>query len=163
MIKYYFALAVASNGELYGWGQNSYKQLAMSDIKTYFTPTEIKFFRDYFAHDFQVGDYNALIVASPINEMEKKMMFATGDIRGISDQSVKTNDGVFHLKQFDNCNYTFIECGENTFFIEFEGENKASEGVGVHEGYTCEITNEILIKGTIHFWKKCKILTKSNY
>lgn len=68
--------------------------------------------------------------------MEKRQMFATGDIRGISDQSAKTNDGVLHLKQFDNCNYTFLECGENTFYIGFEGENKASEGVNVHEGYT---------------------------
>ena len=50
LIKYYFALAVTSNGELYGWGQNSYKQLAMSDTKTYFTPTEIPFF---FIMDFE--------------------------------------------------------------------------------------------------------------
>lgn len=68
--------------------------------------------------------------------MQKRQMFATGDIRGISDQSTKTNDGAMHLKQFDDCNYTFLECGENTFYIGFEGENKASEGVSVHEGYT---------------------------
>ena len=80
-------------------------------------------------------------------------MFATGDIRRINGQSGNKNDGVLHLKQFDNCNYAFIECGENTFFIEFKGENKASEGVGIHGGYTCEVTNETPIKGTMHFWK----------
>ena len=160
IIKYYFGLAVTSKGELYGWGQNSYKQLAMSDTKTYFTPTEIQFFKDYYVHDFEWGDYHALIVASPRNDMEKRQMFATGDIRGISNQSEKTNDGVLHLKQFDNCNYTFLECGENTFYIGFEGENKASEGVNVHEGYTWEVTNETPIQGTMHFWKSVRISTK---
>ena len=162
VIKYYFGMAVTDKGELYGWGQNGYKQLAMTDTKNYFSPVEIPFFKNYYVHDFDWGDYHALIYASPRNDMSKKQMFATGDIRGISDQSAKTAEGVLQIKQFDDWNYTFIEWGENSFFIGFWGEIKASENVGIHEGYTCEITNETPIKGTLHFWKSVNIFIEQS-
>lgn len=102
VIKYYFGMALTDKGELYGWGQNGYKQLGMTDTKNYFTPVEIPFFKNYYVHDFDCGDYHALIYASPRDDMSKKQMFATGDIRGISDQSGKTAEGVLHIKQFDD-------------------------------------------------------------
>lgn len=46
-----------------------------------------------------------------------------------------------------------MKCGDGSFFLTFEGESHGSQNVGVHEGYTCEVTGETPITGTMHFWK----------
>jgi hypothetical protein len=152
-IKYYAGMAVTDKGELYAWGSNGSRQIGLPDTKTYFLPTEVPHFKEFVVHEFCLGDYHSMVYASPKNDLEKKQMFLIGDIRGISDTTGKTAEGVLHYKLFDDAKYTWMECGENTFYLGFEGEIKASEGVSVHEGYTCEVTKETPIKGTMHFWK----------
>lgn len=46
-------MAVTDKGELYGWGSNTNKQLAMTNTQNYYSPTEIPFFKDYYVHDFE--------------------------------------------------------------------------------------------------------------
>ena len=149
---YYFAMAITDKGELYGWGQNNYKQLGMNDTKNYYSPTEIPFFRDYYVHDIAVGANIALISASPRADMDTRKLFYTGDIKGVDTADV-TNDGVLHIKQFDNLKYKWIECGEEVAYISFEGEKSVTQNTSVHHGYTCEVTGQSPIKGTMHFWQ----------
>lgn len=150
-IKYYFGLAVTENGELYGWGNNNYKQLGMSDTKIYYSPTKLPFFAEYYVHDFSCGQNHALIYASPRNEMENKKLFYTGDLRGVDTSG--SVDGVLHLKDYDGVKIKWFEAGEEVCYVGFDGELKPTENVGVHTGYTCEITQQTPIVGTMHFWK----------
>jgi hypothetical protein len=106
-IYYYFGMALTDKGELYGWGNNSYKALGMSDTKTFYSPTEIPFFKDYVVYDFSVGYNMALISASPKNNPEVRQLFLTGDKKGL-DYEGANNDGVFHMKQYDNCNHKWL-------------------------------------------------------
>ena len=152
-MKYYHAMALTDDGRLFSWGSNGSYQCGLNESKTYYTPTEIPFFKDYLVRDFELGDYHSMVCASPRNELDKKMIFMIGDIRGISDTSGKNSEGILHYKPFDDIEYSWMECGENTFYLGFEGENRAGINVGVHEGYTCEVTNQTPIEGTMHFWQ----------
>ena len=157
-VKYYSGMAITDKGELYGWGSNSNKQLAMTNTQNYYSPIEIPFFKDYYVHDFEWGDYHALIYCSPKNNMEKKQFMITGYIRGIADTTGISPEGVLHLKQFDNIKFSWFECGEATCYIGIDGEATGNQGVSIHEGYTCEVTNQYPIKGTMHFWKSVSFL-----
>jgi hypothetical protein len=114
-IKYNFGLALTDKGELYGWGNNEYKCLGMSDTKNYFSPVEIPFFKDYYVHSFSCGDRHALVIASKRSERDKKILFSLGDIAGISTDG-KTDEGILHIKQYDEKidEIRCIEAGERT-------------------------------------------------
>lgn len=153
-IKYYAGMARTDDGRLFAWGSNSSRQGGLSNTSSnYFSPTEIPFFKDYYTHEFAIGDYHSMVCASPRDNLEKRQIFLMGDIRGLSDTSGKNSDGIFHFKLFDDAKFTWMECGENTFFLNFEGEKKATDNLSIHEGYTCEVTGETPIVGTMHFWK----------
>ena len=86
---YNIALAVTDKGELYGWGYNEDIQLGMSGKPKFYSPTEIPFFKDYYVHDFSVGNRHALIKASPRTDMNVTKMFHTGRITGFNDLDVQ--------------------------------------------------------------------------
>jgi alpha-tubulin suppressor-like RCC1 family protein len=151
-LKFNFGMAVTDKGELYGWGNNEYKSLGMADTKNYWSPTEIPFFKDYYVHDFDCGEYHAIVWASKRTEMDKRMVFAIGNIYGIN-QDAKNEDGILHLKQYDGLEIKLICAGERCTFLAFDGEKTAAENSRVHEGYTCDVTKESPINGTLHFFK----------
>ena len=146
------ALAVTDKGELYGWGYNEDRQLGMSDRSKFYSPTEIPFFKDYYVHDFSVGKRHALIKASPRTDMNVTKMFHTGRITGFNGLDAN-GDGIAHLKQFDNMNISCFEAGSFTSLINIAYDPNSYNAKSVHEGYTCEVTQQSPITGTMHFWK----------
>ena len=61
------------------------------------------------------------------------------------------DQNIFPLDIFENEEFDMLECGNDTSFVIY---NKSQEYVPqcVHEGYTCEITQQSPIIGTMHFW-----------
>ena len=135
VIRTSHAFAITTKDELYGWGHNGSKELGMEDTKTYYSPTKIPYFEDYTVHSANIGQNHSIIKASPKGEPNKIMYFNLGNVVGIPEEG-KTEAGILHLKDFDDSVIKIIETGNtNTIFV-YDGEEKGSANVGVHEGYT---------------------------
>jgi E3 ubiquitin-protein ligase HERC2 len=148
-----FAFAITDKGELYSWGNNGYRQMGTSDYNNKYSPQEVAFFKDYYTHEVKCGQNMILVSASPRADMEKKQLFVMGDVKGV-DMDGRNNEGILHLKDMDNVKYKWMEAAEEVCYIGFEGEYTPTENIGVHEGYTCEVTKKSPIQGTMHFWKE---------
>jgi hypothetical protein len=146
-------LAITTNGELYGWGQNSSKQLGLPEAKIYYAPTKVPYFENYVVHEIRCGKYFSIVKASPKDNLEKTMIFNIGNVQGISSDG-KTEEGILHIERFDDSNFKIMEAGSTITIFAYDGESKASANVGVHHGYTCEITKQCPIEGTMHFYKR---------
>ena len=55
---------------------------------------------------------------------------------------------IIEYQPFSNIDYQWMEWGCETFFIGMGNE----QSVNVHKGYTCEVTKQLPIVGTMHFW-----------
>lgn len=115
-------------------------------------PTEVPYFKDYYVHFVSLGEDFSIIKASPKDNRDNLMLFSIGNVHGINTDG-KTADGILHLSQFDNQNIKLIDAGEKQVVFVYDGELKASDNVGIHHGYKCEVTGQVPIKGTIHFYK----------
>jgi hypothetical protein len=122
------------------------------DSSYIFSPAEIPFFKDYYVYEVQCGLKMSVISASPKADMDKRQIYVMGGIRGIDTTDI-TDDGIVHLKEFDNIKYKWIVCGEDVCFIGLEGEDSPTGNTSIHEGYTCEVTKKSPIVGAMHFWK----------
>ena len=151
-----FGLAVTDKGELYAWGSNEYGQLGLESNDNVFSPTEIPFFKDYYIHDFAVGLVHSLIDVSPRADMNKRQLFTIGKVRGYSNLDQNANK-IAHLKQFDDSNYSWIQCGNNTTLIGYNADDENTDYKCAHKEYTCEVTNQSPIMGTMHFWKSVSV------
>ena len=77
--KYLFGYAVTDKGELYAWGENDYSQCGISSNESnIYEPTPIPFFKDYYVHDFSVGQRHAIVCASPKNDENLRKLFIVG-------------------------------------------------------------------------------------
>jgi hypothetical protein len=153
-IKFNFGLAITDKGELFGWGNNKYKSLGMAEKKYFWSPVEIPFFKDFYVHSFSCGEYHAIIQASPRGNMDEKVIFTLGQVFGVKTK-MKDEDGILHLRKFNNIDIKDLEAGEKTTFIVLDGEDKPDDNVSLHREYTCEETNRP-IKGTMHFYQDSK-------
>ena len=117
-----------------------------------FSPTEIPFFKDYYVYEVKCGSSMSVVSASPKADMDKRQIFVMGDIWGIDTTGI-TDDGIVHLKEFDDMKYKWIVCGQDVAFIGFKGDDSLTDKISVHEGYTCEVTKKSQIVGSMHFWK----------
>ena len=103
---------------MYGWGNNTDNQLGLAknpddkdvarDRYVIHRPTEILFFKDYYVHDFSIGNEHALIKASPRTDMNSTKLFATGKFKGIEGIEKDAN-GIYCLTQFDNAEYSWMQ------------------------------------------------------
>ena len=146
------ALAITTEGELYGWGRNEEKQLGMSDTKNYWSPTKIPYFENYYAREIKCGRYHSAVKVSPKGNRNKIMYLHLGDNNGCDNES-KTDEGILHLHQFDKGNINYWNSGYRNLFFYYDGEEKGSSNVGIHHGYTCDVTGQTPIEGTMHFYK----------
>ena len=129
------ALALTTEGALYGWGNNVDKQLGLADTKNYFSPTKIEYFENYTVHEISCGGFHSVVKASPKDEKDKIMFFNLGNNNGCENEG-KTEEGILHLNDFDNADIKYWSSGyKNTFFF-YNGEENASANTGVHHGYT---------------------------
>ena len=152
-MKYNHAMALTEDSRIFVWGENNHYRSGLSEEKIYHEPTEIPFFSEYVVHDFDVSEYQSMVYASPKGNPDLRQMFLIGSKQGIGDLSGQNEQKIMHFKQFDNIEYDWFECGCEYFYLKLRGEDRLSHDVGVHWGYTCEVTNQSPIKGTMHFWK----------
>jgi hypothetical protein len=124
----------------------------MADTKSYYSPTEIPFFKDYKTHEIHVGEYFSLIKATHKEDTAVTKLFTMGEFYGIKTDG-KTDEGILHLAEFDNSPIKHIVTGLRSVIFTYDGEVRGNENVGVHKGYKCDVTGQQPITGTMHFYK----------
>lgn len=153
-------LAITDKGELYGWGQNLLRQQGFEGEGDKEFPQKVPFFENYNVLKVSAGHSHSLVVAHKKDDAtQKKIVFAIGreenqyGMFGYNEEQYKENqDFVHHLKQFDHLDPVIICAGNKCSFVTFKGDKLPTDSLSIHEGYTCEVTNESPIKGTMHFW-----------
>lgn len=164
-LGYNHGLAITTDGQLYGWGKNDYKQLGMIDTKNYSQLIKIEYFANYIVHEIHAGKFYSLIKASPKEDSTKSMFFLVGSELSLVCEG-KTEEGVLHLTEYDNTTAVTYACGPNQIMFAFDGQENPSADVGVHHGYTCDVTKKTPIEGTMHFYKdeqRWHFLSKEGY
>ena len=160
-------LAITTNGELYGWGRNTDKQLGMSDTdKVISSPTKLPYFEDYIVHEIQCASSFSVLKAAHKDNLDKIMLFNLGKVLGCNSDG-KTEEGVFHFKKFDDSEIKMFRANDENTILVYEGQEKRSKTDGVHHGYTCEVTEQSPIQGILHFYKdnesKWHFLSREGY
>ena len=87
-------------------------------------------------NDFEVGDRHSIVSATRKDNPGVNQIFMIGHIVGIMDTSNKTAEGILYYEPFDNLEHLWMECGTETFFICFKGEEHVTDNISVHNGYT---------------------------
>jgi hypothetical protein len=164
-LGYDHGLAITAEGQLYGWGKNDHKQLGLADTKNYFELVKIEYFANYTVHEISAGKNHSLIKASPIDDKDKTMFFLVGNELHLVIEG-RTEEGVLHLTEYDNTTATTYINGPSNIVFVFDGQEDPSANVGIHHGYTCDVTKKTPIEGTMHFYKSDKewhFLSKEGY
>ena len=114
-----FAMAVTSEGEVYGWGKNDNNILGL-DVKLtdkqIGTPTKIELFSKYKVKSVSLGKQHSLIYTKKLlknKESEGSVLFALGQpdnkefsYFGVSKETIsnsKTKFGPFEISNFEDC------------------------------------------------------------
>lgn len=146
------SVALTTTGELYVWGENGNKQLGIESTDEIKTPTKNPNFDDYIILDFDVGANHTVLKASPKDNKEKIVFFHLGPSTGLSEDN-RSSYGSIPLTHFDNFSIDSFFCTYSSSFFYIEGEDLPSDNVGIHHGYTCDVTQQCPVVGTMHFYK----------